>query len=555
MGWKATRETPPGTPWSREGLSGTIPLMPTFVLYYPEKEKRWQVELQGQQFLIGRTREAGVCIPHTSVSKKHVLVEKKGPRFVYRDLGSKNGVYLNGFRMDQGALDDGDELRVGSLLITFYREKAPRPAASAAPKPAASATPRPTASAAPRPAGPSPDGTETPAAPAPVQTMAREAATPVRAEEGAPALSMADLERELSGGGSDFEAGSTIRLPLADGFPRPEEPWSGELPEGCAGSGTKEWRSERIAVETRPTPPSHRRWPRSAILLGAAGCVALGLLLGYVGGRMDLKSKEKTSPEKATASDEETDAGGDGIRAAPSPAVAATPPIGPLGPPAALNDLETAQRLYVRLFLDHAGRPPLHDELKELASLPLEQAWYRISSMAPPSPEPPAEKLGEVFERFMGRRPRPEEHAKVLEMARGDPAHYAFTVGTSRGYASASHRRKRPEGLLARSLLVDLTGTTPSREHETKTLEAVRLARDDVAPVAKAIVETAGRSQLGPREGEKPEGWVREAYSRMLLRFPTEAEREAAAARMAERAEGWRAVLLDLASRKEYLKY
>jgi hypothetical protein len=79
--------------------------MPTLILYYPEKEKRWKVDVEGDSFAIGRSRDSQVCLPHTSVSKKHLLVERKGKRYVFRDLGSKNGVIVNGFRMSKGTLE------------------------------------------------------------------------------------------------------------------------------------------------------------------------------------------------------------------------------------------------------------------------------------------------------------------------------------------------------------------------------------------------------------------------------------------------------------------
>src|SRR5437867_167839 len=99
--------------------------MPILLLYYPEKEKRWTVEVAGKRFTIGRAPDVEVCIPHTSVSKKHLLVERKGPHYVFRDLESKNGVYLNDFRTVRGSLENGDEIRLGSITITFYEEKPP----------------------------------------------------------------------------------------------------------------------------------------------------------------------------------------------------------------------------------------------------------------------------------------------------------------------------------------------------------------------------------------------------------------------------------------------
>src|SRR4029453_750471 len=99
------REAAAGERARRRGRKGRIGAMPVLFLHYPDKKKRWTREVLKDRFTIGRSRDAEVCIPHTSVSKQHVLVEKRNGRFIYRDLGSTNGIYLNEFRKDQGTLE------------------------------------------------------------------------------------------------------------------------------------------------------------------------------------------------------------------------------------------------------------------------------------------------------------------------------------------------------------------------------------------------------------------------------------------------------------------
>lgn len=96
--------------------------MPYLVLEHLEKETRWTVSINDDSFVIGRSRNAAVCIRDLSVSKKHVRVDRRSGRYRFLDLGSKNGTYINDFRRSRGPLHDGDELRVGKIRITFYKE-------------------------------------------------------------------------------------------------------------------------------------------------------------------------------------------------------------------------------------------------------------------------------------------------------------------------------------------------------------------------------------------------------------------------------------------------
>jgi pSer/pThr/pTyr-binding forkhead associated (FHA) protein len=68
-------------------------------------------------------RHAGndiVLAADDSVSRLHAVLERLGPGWWLRDLGSRNGTYLNGTRVTEGrALQHGDELRVGSTRMVY----------------------------------------------------------------------------------------------------------------------------------------------------------------------------------------------------------------------------------------------------------------------------------------------------------------------------------------------------------------------------------------------------------------------------------------------------
>jgi FHA domain/Protein of unknown function (DUF3662) len=68
---------------------------------------------------IGRSEEGEIVLVDPSVSRAHAVVEiDEGGAFV-RDLGSTNGTFLNGRRIEAGSLRDGDELRFGNTRMRF----------------------------------------------------------------------------------------------------------------------------------------------------------------------------------------------------------------------------------------------------------------------------------------------------------------------------------------------------------------------------------------------------------------------------------------------------
>jgi tetratricopeptide (TPR) repeat protein len=70
--------------------------------------------LDTPRFSIGRGPENSLCIPSTVVSRLHAEVIRVGQDFLLRDLGSTNGCYVNGTRISEQMLNDGDLLRFGN---------------------------------------------------------------------------------------------------------------------------------------------------------------------------------------------------------------------------------------------------------------------------------------------------------------------------------------------------------------------------------------------------------------------------------------------------------
>ena len=75
------------------------------------------IVLQRPVLLIGRHLECDVRINSPKVSRRHCCLAMAYDRVLIRDLGSRNGVRVNGRSVDESRLYDGDELAIGPILF------------------------------------------------------------------------------------------------------------------------------------------------------------------------------------------------------------------------------------------------------------------------------------------------------------------------------------------------------------------------------------------------------------------------------------------------------
>jgi FHA domain len=80
------------------------------------------VPLSGQRVTLGKASTNDVSFEHDeTVSRLHAVFENLGFAWSIRDLGSRNGTYLNGERISaERVLRSGDEVRVGKSRLIFW---------------------------------------------------------------------------------------------------------------------------------------------------------------------------------------------------------------------------------------------------------------------------------------------------------------------------------------------------------------------------------------------------------------------------------------------------
>ena len=82
-------------------------------------------DLPEETTTIGRLPENALQIEDASVSSSHAEIFADEDRFFVRDLGSTNGTFINGEKIDKALLHEGDEVRFGTVLTRFGVSQAP----------------------------------------------------------------------------------------------------------------------------------------------------------------------------------------------------------------------------------------------------------------------------------------------------------------------------------------------------------------------------------------------------------------------------------------------
>jgi pSer/pThr/pTyr-binding forkhead associated (FHA) protein len=81
-----------------------------------------QIALHRPVLLIGRHLDCDVRIDSPKISRRHCCVAMAYDRVLIRDLGSKNGIRVNGRLVEEMRLHPGDELAIGPSLFRLEAE-------------------------------------------------------------------------------------------------------------------------------------------------------------------------------------------------------------------------------------------------------------------------------------------------------------------------------------------------------------------------------------------------------------------------------------------------
>jgi hypothetical protein len=398
--------------------------LPDFLLEHLETKTTKRLTVDEDRILIGRNPAAEIALSDSGVSKNHVVIERHGDGYTFRDLGSSNGTRHNNDECSSGTLRPGDQLRIGRVRITVLFD------------------------------GPNDSSTETPETSATQQTPET---SPSAVEEAVPvasvvpdAVTAADALPTEDGAVDDVLRApkalcrrSTLVLSI----------FIGTFLVGI-GAGTAIGFLMRDKDPISETDGSDSP-PRPGIASPA---------LPSTGTSMD--SRAPVTP----------DAGLDAtVAIAHSHALQVLNrelPALQRNKDALYSDHEESERTLFRMYLDLLRRPPTRDEARRDLTRGHLDRWETLTTLQTTHS---LESLttDEVFQIFLGRAASETEKLEILKWPAQDLPLLGSLLTATREYRAPSHRRERDPHQLARSLYVDLRDEAEPSEDDLRRVETI----------------------------------------------------------------------------------
>ncbi|UTT40889.1 FHA domain-containing protein [Glutamicibacter mishrai] len=85
----------------------------------PNKGARFLLDTD--ESIAGRHPNANIFLDDVTVSRRHAKFTRNGESFLLSDIGSLNGTYINGDRIDEIQLNSGVQVQIGKFRLNFYQ--------------------------------------------------------------------------------------------------------------------------------------------------------------------------------------------------------------------------------------------------------------------------------------------------------------------------------------------------------------------------------------------------------------------------------------------------
>lgn len=76
-------------------------------------------KIEKDTFIIGRSRTCDLVIPSSKVSRQHSGICRENGEYYIEDLGSANGVWRDGVKIQKEKIKDGDEFMISEEVLKF----------------------------------------------------------------------------------------------------------------------------------------------------------------------------------------------------------------------------------------------------------------------------------------------------------------------------------------------------------------------------------------------------------------------------------------------------
>jgi len=223
--------------------------------------RRLREMLLVSKIVVGRDPTCDLSEADPLLSRRHAEFSISGDDIIVRDLGSRNGIYINGARIAEGTLQSGDIVRVGHLQMQYVEDSTPLVSVPellddatglVIPGPRTSKPPTPSV-VAPRPAGASgaiPKPPPSAAIPRPVPPSSQQRPAPA-----APGERDADVTSHVSPPAIRRQPGSSA--PQAAPLPKPAPPNPDEVEQTRVVPAPGRTGLRPKAEPMRPAPGEH----------------------------------------------------------------------------------------------------------------------------------------------------------------------------------------------------------------------------------------------------------------------------------------------------------
>ncbi|MBM4043625.1 MAG: HD domain-containing protein [Planctomycetes bacterium] len=94
----------------------------TFVALKGKLESKPFLLEAGKRIVLGRGEGADIQVLDSGLSRLHCFIERQDESFVLQDMGSRNGTWVNGNRIERAHLLPGDRVKIGGIEFEFNLE-------------------------------------------------------------------------------------------------------------------------------------------------------------------------------------------------------------------------------------------------------------------------------------------------------------------------------------------------------------------------------------------------------------------------------------------------
>ena len=91
------------------------------VTVYKGRNVLFEHFVKGDEVVIGRSNDVQIPLDHPLVSRRHARIKKQGSSWILEELGSKNGLFVNGQLVNQKILKHEDTVEIAQHILVWHR--------------------------------------------------------------------------------------------------------------------------------------------------------------------------------------------------------------------------------------------------------------------------------------------------------------------------------------------------------------------------------------------------------------------------------------------------